>query len=157
MSKSRLNYVRLFKRKHCSSFKKVVLQQKKKRKKSIASRSENTTEMQFDKQPSIIQATVMEKCAIGTFIKGTVDSSLSISFCHDFLILFTQSKIGEKRCLTLWMRYHGVRRRRVLFSIFAAATAAFTAAIPFNQFIHHLNNAVQALPHVGPHPILKKA
>lgn len=50
--------------------------------------------MQFDKQPSVIQATVMEKRAISTFIKGTVDSSPSISFYHDFLILFTRSMIG---------------------------------------------------------------
>lgn len=114
--------------------------------------------MQFDKQPSVIQATVMEKRAISTFIKGTVDSSPSISFYHDFLILFTRSMIGgKKKTPTLWRCYNGVRHGRVRFSIPAAATAAFTAAIPFNQFIHHRNNAVQALPHVGPHPILKKA
>ena len=125
---------------------------------SIASSSENTTKMQFDKQPSITPARAVEKHTISTFIKSTIDPSVSISFYLGFLILFTQSMIGGKKwLLTLWMSYDGVHRRRVLFYIFVAAAASLATALSFDQFIHHCNNAVQALPHTGPHPVLKRA
>ena len=90
--------------------------------------------------------------------KALLTPRSSISFYLGFLILFIQSMTGGKKwLLTLWMSYDGVHRRRVLFYIFAAVAASLATALSFDQFIHHCNNAVQALPHTGPHPVLKRA
>lgn len=90
--------------------------------------------------------------------KALLTPLFSISFYLGFLILFTQSMTGKKKWfLTLWMSYDGVHWRRVLFYIFAAGAASLATALSFDQFIHHCNNAVQALPHTGPHPVLKRA
>lgn len=84
---------------------------------------------------------------------------LSISFYHGFLIVLTLTMIVEKRLLTLWVRCDGLLQGRFRVSIFAGAASAsfFVVTVTLNQFVDSSDNAVQALPHVGPHPILKIA
>lgn len=92
-------------------------------------------------------------------LKVLIDFSHSISFSHDFLISFTQSMIGEKRVLTPWVGSEGIFQVRVRISVLVtvASSTFFVATVSLDQFVYFSDNAVQALPHVGPHPVLKKA
>lgn len=101
--------------------------------------------------------------AVGPVITNIPSSSIPEQVLISFPISFTQSVIGEKRFLTLWVRCDGILSGRLRVSILTTAASGTTSGttsvvtISLNQFVHGSDNAVDALPHVGPYPILKTA